>query len=78
MIGSILQKLEGDELNRFERLRNVDKEEQEEEMHNPMEDLERVADEKYDGITGKMFKHHAKRLRAMSVKENEKKGEGMV
>jgi potassium channel subfamily K len=63
VIGSILQELEGNELNRFERWRRVDEAEMEEEGREENEDLEDVADERYDGITGMIFKRHARKLR---------------
>jgi len=64
-----LQKLEGKELNRFERWRDQDEAEQEEERHEELEDLDAVADEKYNGLSGKMFRRQANRLRKLEFKE---------
>lgn len=61
VVGSILQKLEGEELNRFERWRTIDEAEKREASKEGMEDLKDVAEERYDGITGMIFKRKAKR-----------------
>ena len=61
MIGSILQRLEGDELEEFERVRLENGEAGENDEHE--HDLEKLADERYDGITGRILKRETKRLR---------------
>lgn len=65
VLGSILQKLEGEEAARFERWRedsHVDDRQTREEAH---EDLGQLADSTFGGLTGRVFKIHAKKLRSM-------------
>jgi potassium channel subfamily K len=74
VVGSILQKLEGEELNRFERWRMVDEAELNAERKEEAEDIKAVAEERYDGITGMVFRRHARNrekefTRMMSIRE---------
>ncbi|ORY28329.1 hypothetical protein BCR39DRAFT_535524 [Naematelia encephala] len=74
VIGSILQKLEGEELNRFERWRDEGqtREAEERQGDGDGEALEDVAQETWEGITGRMFRHHAKRIRKTELSSLEK------
>jgi len=67
VVGSILQRLEGDEVNRFERWKAREKQEIEKEKRLEQalrqEDLERIADEQFDGITWKVLRRHVRRVK---------------
>jgi potassium channel subfamily K, other eukaryote len=67
VIGSILQRLEGEELNLFERWKEREAQQilQEKELQETMkgEDLERIADAQFDGITSKVFRQNLRRIK---------------
>ena len=67
VIGSILQRLEGDELNQFERWKAREEKqiEQEKQLQQALgqEDLERIADEQFDGITSRAVRQHMRRVK---------------
>ncbi|KAK8869612.1 hypothetical protein IAR55_000179 [Kwoniella newhampshirensis] len=71
VIGSILQKLEGEDLNKFERWREEEETElgerdirvgQDGKPQGEGEDIDRVAEEKWGGLTGRMFQRHKKKI----------------
>lgn len=57
VLGSILQKLDGEDLNQFERRRDNEQEDEhaEDAGITPDDDLEEVADKRFAGMTGKML-----------------------
>ncbi|CAD6573140.1 MAG: hypothetical protein TREMPRED_000733 [Tremellales sp. Tagirdzhanova-0007] len=76
VMGSILQNLQGDELHRFERLRGEEKEQSQAQDPGGSEDMDQ-AREKFNGVSGRVFRHHAKKLR-QEAREREGKGANIV
>ncbi|WWD16124.1 hypothetical protein CI109_100549 [Kwoniella shandongensis] len=71
VIGSILQKLEGEELNEFERWREEEDTElgerdirvgQDGRPQGEGEDLDKLAEEKWGGLTGRIFQRHKRKI----------------
>ena len=73
VLGSILQELSGEDVNKFERWRGkqqmTDSPQNESLMHT---DIERVASEQFPGLTGMMFRRHRDELRKSSMVESVK------
>lgn len=78
VIGSILQKLEGEELDRFQRTRTETKEQKTTAKIKEYQDLDTIADETYDGITGRLFQRQKKRFRSMVFNMDQGKGGSAV
>lgn len=60
VVGAILQRLEGDERQQFERFKTRDREamerEQQSQQREAVEDLEDVAEQQFDGLTSKVLR----------------------
>jgi potassium channel subfamily K len=72
VIGAILQRLEGEEKNKFERWRTRDEDEEEETEQDQAKDLEKVADEQFDGMTKKIMRYHAQKMRRVRERKGHK------
>ena len=76
VIGSILQKFEGEDLNRFERWRKYEVEEAGEERRRAQSDLDKVADRQFHGLSKRILGRKTKLFRSKTVPEL--KGEDMA
>lgn len=75
VIGAILQRLEGEERDQFERTQTRDREvmleRQKVELRESAEDLEDVAEQQFDGLTSKILRYHAKKMRKGIARRDE-------
>lgn len=67
MIGSILQKFEGEDLNKFERWRKYEVEEAGEEQRRARDDLDKVADKQFHGLSKRILGRKTKLFRSKTV-----------